>query len=398
MSVVTSIVVAAFIGVLISTVGSLQRDSRFSLEEALSSYDFDNNTLSPGTQPPNPDRSNRHIPSIKVLIDENGNIIFMINQIFNIEDSEAQAITKLAVDTGKETGVIKEYNLRFLIKKSPNGSIRLALVDNSMEKTVIENLLLNSALIGVSTLLIFFAFSIFLARWVVKPVEDAWNKQRQFVADASHELKTPLTVILSNVSMVSGEKNITDKKTQTRLENILAEAKRMKVLVDDLLSLARSDDVKSKAISERSNFSSILNHSVLIFEPILFDIGKRLEYDIKDDLYVNADSTKLRQLTDIILDNACKYSLPGTPVTVRLKSVNKNDICLEVDNESDTISKDELSRIFERFYRLDKSRSSIGYGLGLSIAKSIVSELGGKIWANNEAQHTTISVQLPTTR
>jgi signal transduction histidine kinase len=171
----------------------------------------------------------------------------------------------------------------------------------------------------------------------------------------------------------------------------------MKVLVDDLLSLARSDSVRSSVVLERVSFSDLLNQSVLIFEPILFDMGKRLEYTIKDALYINGDTAKLRQLIDIIIDNACQYSLPESLITVSLKAV-KNDICFEVDNTSEVIPKEELPRLFERFYRLDKSRSSAGYGLGLSIAKSIAEDFGGKIWATSEVSHTTVSVTLPAAR
>lgn len=387
MSVVTVIIAAAFIAILSVTINNLERQSLFTLNIALAKIDA----------PPQPNikGDGRRMPTITVVTDENNTITHINNQMFNFQDNEVEAITKLALSDSSKSGVLREYNLRYLVETEPNDMARLAFVDISMDKSIIENLLATSALIGVSTLLIFFVASIFLARWFVRPVELAWNSQRQFIADASHELKTPLTVILSNVEMLTGDNCYEDAKTSSRLENILDEAKCMKVLLDDMLSIARSDGAQPNVTYENVNLSELVNNCVLIFEPILFDAGKRFEYIVKDELFVTGDVAKLRQLIEILLDNALRYSLPNSLITVSLKSSNKNDINLEVTNECETIPKVELSRIFERFYRLDKSRSSGGYGLGLSIAESIVRGHGGKIWAKSENQYMIVCVTFP---
>ena len=390
MSVVAALMIAAFLGVLISTSLNLGRESRFTLTAALAKTD---GQAAPGDKPD--DRpGGRPIPLITVTSDKTGTVTEYKNQIYSFSDDDIQAITRLALGRGEASGVLGSYSLRFMLKEYADGSARLAFIDNTMETRIIANLLENSAVIGLSTLLLFFAVSVLLSRWVVKPVEKAWNNQRQFIADASHELKTPLTVILSGSAMLLGETAGDQEKTQMRLGNILAEAKRMKTLVDDLLTLARSDDAKAGRRFERLDFSAALLSAALRFEPVIFDLGKTFDYEVAERLTVLGDEAGLRQLFEILLDNACRHSTPGSTISMRARAV-RNDICLEVRNESETIPANELGRIFERFYRLNKSRSGDGCGLGLSIAASIVREHGGKLRAESENGKTAFILTLP---
>ncbi len=387
MSVVTALMLAAFIGILASTSRNMLRQAEFTLDAALKGMDMP----SPGDK-----SGDRRVPVLTVTADENGDIESASNQIFNLPESDMADIVKQALETGDGTGLLRGYSLRFMIQRTPSGSVRLAFVDVSTEKSVIENLVLTSGLIGLATLLVFFGASVLLARWIVRPVEKAWNTQRQFVADASHELKTPLTVVLSNIEMLIGGGRIGDEKTRLRCENILEEAKHMKTLVDGLLQLARADGAENTAPFEILDFSALVNHAVLCFEPILFDAGKRFEYSLQGGLSVRGDAVRLRQLTEIILDNACKYSPPAGLVTVALsRPAGKAEVCLDVTNDSETIPEAELSLVFERFYRRDKARSDGGYGLGLAIAENIVYSHGGKIGAASGAGRTTFSVTLP---
>ena len=389
MSVVTILMIAAFVGILIFTSRDMTRQAEFVLDNALKSLNMPS-----GDKP-----GDRRMPALTVVIDESGGITNSTNQIFDLPDSDVADITHQALETGADTGVLRDYSLRFMRRHAPGGELHLAFVDISTEKNIIENLLLTSALIGAATLLIFLGTSVLLARWIVRPVEKAWNSQRQFVADASHELKTPLTVVLSNVEMLSGDDRINDDKTRRRLENIPEEARRIKVLVDELLQLARADRVEAGTAFERIDYSALIRSAVLIFEPILYDAGKRLDYKLEDGHFVTGDATHLRHLTEILLDNACKYAAPKGLVTVTLKkAAGKNEVCFEVINDSETIPPEELTLVFERFYRRNKARSSGGYGLGLSIAENIVNEHGGKISARSDAGRTTFSVLLTSTR
>ena len=232
---------------------------------------------------------------------------------------------------------------------------------------------------------------------MVRPVERAWEKQRQFVADASHELKTPLTVVLSNADMLAASHALTDEKNSHRLENIRAEAQRMKGLVENLLTLARSDSQLLPAVREPVNFSFIVTGATLMLEPAIYDLGRSMDCQVDENLTVLGDGARLRQLVDVLLDNACKYGREGTPIVVRMSATGKRELLLSVSSEGTPLPPEECRNIFERFYRSDQSRSEQkGYGLGLSIARTIVQEHAGKIWAQSDGvKRNTFYVRLP---
>jgi signal transduction histidine kinase len=402
MTIVAVLMLATFIGVLSSTTGSLKQQSNFALNDALNRMNGpEMHGEKPGGNPGNGpgDRpGGRLMPIITVWADSSGNVTDFSNQIYSFSDSEVAAATRLALSHGSDTGILKSENLRYMIRTAPDGSAHLAFIDNTMETNVLSSLLMNSAIIGAAMLLLFFGISILLSRWVARPVEKAWDSQRRFVADASHELKTPLTVILANSALLSRESAASDEKTTARLDNILDEAKRMKMLIDNLLSLARSDEAAGRPHFEKADFSAILENAALSFEPVLFEMGKQFTCDIAGGLVVMGDAAKLRQLAEILLDNACKYARPESGIRLTAKAAAKGELRLEVENESEPIPKEELTRIFERFYRLDKARSGGGYGLGLSIASVIVREHDGKIWAECEGGRTVFTVTLPAVR
>ncbi|MEX1308654.1 MAG: HAMP domain-containing sensor histidine kinase, partial [Eubacteriales bacterium] len=216
-------------------------------------------------------------------------------------------------------------------------------------------------------------------------------------ADASHELKTPITVMLANTSILLNDKTY-DKKTAGKwISYIDIEAKRMKKLVEDLLFLARLDNKESPYQLTKVSISDIVSENTLPFEAILFETGKNLNTDIQPNLYVNADADQLAHLVTILLDNANKYAGNHLPVTVRLKS-DRNMAVLSVTNFGEPISKENLPHVFNRFFRGDKARgrSQSSSGLGLSIAKQIVDSYHGKISVRSDATNgTTFTVLLP---
>ena len=249
-------------------------------------------------------------------------------------------------------------------------------------------------IIGVLSFAVFLGLSFLLARWAVKPVETAWNQQRQFVADASHELKTPLTVILTNAELLQEPEY--DEQARSRfVDSIMTMSHQMRGLVESLLELARVDNGGQNMVFFRLNFSELVSDALLPFEPVYFEKGLTLESNVEENLFVKGSQQHLKQVADILLDNASKYASADSTVRVILRRQGSHCL-LSVASAGDAISKEDLKNIFKRFYRMDKARSmNHSYGLGLSIADSIVSKHGGKIWAESADGVNTFFVQLP---
>jgi len=388
MSVVTLILLAIFISMLLSASYNTRRMSEAILQQALvmqpSPQDFQPPQEESGLDLANMPMPNARLSVLVAEIDANGKIVFVTNQLYFIKEEAAVSIIQTAMNTAGNMGILNDYGLRWL--KSEDGD-RIALADISMEQEMLKNMIMNTLPIGGAALIAFFFISLFLARWTVRPVERSWARQRQFIADASHELKTPLTVILSNADMLSEDEVYTGGKKFRRLEHIQEEARRMKKLVEALLELARSDDAENIRIQERVDFSFIVTSAVLTFEPVIYDERKKISHMVRNDLFVTGDATRLQQLISILLDNAVKYCPKEGQILVDLKEGDKKTVVLTVINDGEPIPKEALNQIFERFYRIDKARSAPGsFGLGLSIAESIVREHGGKIWAGSDSE------------
>ncbi len=228
------------------------------------------------------------------------------------------------------------------------------------------------------------------------PVKEAWRSQKQFVADASHELKTPITVILANAGILLGHKDSTIREQQKWVEYISAEAGRMKELVENMLFLTRSDTEGNHTVRSSVNLSDVVVSCLLVFESVAFESGLKLNGEVAPELYVNGNEGELKQLVMILLDNACKYTEEKGSVTVILER-SQDKVRLSVNNTGDGIRPEDLPHLFERFYRADKSRARNqgGYGLGLAIARQIVVNHKGKITVeSNPKNGTTFRVQL----
>ena len=241
----------------------------------------------------------------------------------------------------------------------------------------------------------------FLANWALRPVELAWQQQRQFIADASHELKTPLTVILANIGILQSHRADTIEAQLKWVEYTKQEAIHMKKLVDDLLFLAKSDDGSARILYADFNLSDAVWSSLLPFESIAYEQGLTLNSEIEPNLFMKGDESQLKQLVVILLDNACKYAKGNGAITLLLKSA-QDRVRLSVNNTGEPIPKEQLPHIFERFYRADdgaRDRKQGGYGLGLAIAKSIVASHHGRISVTSDSVHgTTFTAEFPLER
>ncbi len=287
-----------------------------------------------------------------------------------------------ALEQEDSMGLLEDYGLRYLREATQVGW-RLAFVDISYEQSTLAQAAVNVLLVGLAALAVLFAISVFLARWAVRPVERSWAQQRQFVADASHELKTPLTVILSNADLLEEEEGLPEQARHWT-ENIRIGGGQMRELVEQLLLLARSDSDQGQPVSlQPTDLSDLAETAALMFEPVAFEAGKLLVQEIQKDVVVAGDAARLKRLLDILLDNAVKYAAPGGQIRLSLTTEGRRAL-LAVSDQGTPMAKEELERIFQRFYRADEARSTQGFGLGLSIAQSIAQEHHGRLWAESD--------------
>ena len=331
------------------------------------------------------------LPVFTVSVSDDGTITAEGGGYYDLSDEQLLSDLMETVNkSNKQSGVISAYDLRFL-KSDRDSSVIFA--DVSREKSLINELVRNSLIIGLIAYVIFFVISLLLAKWVTKPVEKSWNEQKQFIADASHELKTPLTVIMTNAEML-GSSEYSDEDRGRCTQKILSTSKRMRGLIESLLELARLDNNKMPIEFSRVDMSKLTNECILMFEPLFFENSLELESDIDSGITAKGDRDKLRQVVDILLDNALKYSDKTDKVRVTLKSRGTH-CTLSVSGKGAHLSKEDCKNIFKRFYRTDQSRNdNQSYGLGLSIAESIMGEHGGSIRAESENGTNTFIVQL----
>lgn len=311
----------------------------------------------------------------------------------NLEDTDAlRDILSQCLEQNQTEGTVEDYHLRYLVED--NGLYRkLAFVDMSMEQATLARVIRSYLVIALAALLVLLGIAAAASRWVTRPVERAWRQQRQFLSDASHELKTPLTVILSNAELLEGA--ALPEKPARWSGNIRCEAEQMRTLVEQMLTLARADNGVRPAAMEPVNFSDVATECVLSFEPVAFEAGKPLEDHVAEDVTVTGDRDRLRHLISILLDNAVKYGAPGGTITLTLERTERQ-ARLTVDNPGDPIPPEHLPHLFERFYRADSSRGEqSGFGLGLSIADTIAREHKGSLRAESDAVSTRFIFTLP---
>lgn len=330
-------------------------------------------------------------------VDYTGGISTVRNDMFYMEEDyieELVSSTPYNVDIDEWTSCeLQDYHMRYMIDREGSDTY-IAYVDESESNNTLSSLIRKSILISVVVTIVMLILSLFLSRLVLRPVEKAWEDQKRFVADASHELKTPLAVILSNTEMMVKSQDRNTDKNQRRLDNIRIESERMKELVQELLEIARGDISNKHLVREDVNLSDLIEGEILVWDPTYYEAGQTLEQSIDQDIHITGDSTKLRRLINILIDNALKYSDEHSTVRVSLSREGtggrkRNGILLKVENKGQPLTREECTRIFERFYRADKSRESIsGYGLGLSIAVGIAREHNAEIYAESDGVDT----------
>ena len=322
------------------------------------------------------------------ILDRDNNIIHKISHSEkNLDNKIINKANRIASNNYKSN--IKVSSLYFSdISYNFKSGEYLVIVDTSNIRYRLSSLLLISIFIfGLSEILVYYV-SKKITKWITDPVEETFNKQKEFIADASHELKTPLAVIMASVSCIES-----DKKSEKWLNNIKTESDRMNNLITKLLDLSKSENKDNKQIYTLNNLSKIVEKRALVLESLAFENNVEINNEIENDIMFKCNGVDIDAVVNVLIDNAIKHSYKNTAIKIKLYK-NKNEIILEVINSGKDIPTDECDKIFERFYRSDKSRNrdSNRYGLGLAIAKNIVNNHDGQIKAYSRDNLTTFKV------
>lgn len=346
------------------------------------------------------------------MITNNEEAIFMDSVIYTVklkQDNSISYIISHTYDKENQEKILeyineileKEKNLKFGLRKTYIGNLyfadycysfeqgnKIVIFENSITKFELISSLKKTLLITIITEIFVMIVSFKLTMWIVKPAEESFNKQKQFIEDASHELKTPLAVITANADNIE-----MDSENGKWINNIKSEADRMNKLIMQLLDLAKLENKKQEEYGEE-NISKIIEKSALTFESIAFEKNIEIETNIQENIEFKCSGDDIKQLITILIDNAITHSnTENGKINVTLVK-DKNEIVLQVINNGEPIPKADEEKIFERFYKRDDSRNrnSNNYGLGLAIAKNIVMHYNGKITAHSENKTTTFKV------
>ncbi|MBO5866977.1 MAG: HAMP domain-containing histidine kinase [Clostridia bacterium] len=292
----------------------------------------------------------------------------------------------------------KSFRVQYIKQPLGNGAYKIVFFDPTNYQSGIIPLIYYTIAVLVVGMVTCSIISITLAQSAIIPIEESWTKQRQFVADASHELKTPLSVIMANTEIIASHPDETVASQQKWIDNTLAETRRMASLVQDLLFLAKSDD-GLKVEMTPTNLSDCVESCVLTSEALFYENKLFFTNKVEPNVQVEGNEGQLKQLVAILLDNANKYAIGEGNITLTLATTNRHAV-LTVANDSNEVSPEQVAHIFDRFYTLDTSRnkSKGGNGLGLSIAERIVQTHKGKISAEYKNGRMTFKAVLPLLR
>ena len=347
-----------------------------------------------------------------VSVDESGSVIqTFTDRISAVDSGDAAKYAVKALDSGKKAGFVGEF--RYSVSDSENG-VTITFLDCGRTLGSFRSFLGASIMMSVIGLIAVFFVILYFAGRIVRPVAESYEKQKRFITDAGHEIKTPLAIIKANVDLMdmeidsgaesTGGESITYEMANSLRENlgdIDDQITRLTGLTNDLVYLSRMEEADNSIVMTDVPLSDIVSESVESFESLAWEKGKAIAGDIAPDVTVKGSTKELEKLMSILLENAIKYSIPprvidcgededGMPVPPEIKVVLRREgrnAVLEVRNETESeLTNEMLSHVFERFYRTDSSRNSAtgGHGIGLSMANAIVNAHGGKITAHTD--------------
>lgn len=321
-----------------------------------------------------------------VAVDEGGTVLETVNEPPTVHTNAE--LEELALDISADGGDYGTQDSLAYYRADKDGYTLVTFMDNTVINENAATLLRYTLIFGAAAIVVFFFLSVYIAKRIVRPLEDSFEKQKRFISDAGHELKTPVSVVSANAELLARE--IGENRW---LANIRYENERMGELVTQLLELARTESAAMQ--TERVDLSRLAAGETLPFECVAFEKGLMLESDLAPDIFVEGDGGRLKQLVSILLDNAVSHAEGGT-VKITL-SKERSHAVLSVTNEGAALTSTQREHLFDRFYRIDEARSadSNHYGLGLAIAKAICDAHRGHIEVGCRDGLVEFSVSLP---
>ncbi len=405
MAAICAVMLIAFTSVLAITYGNVKKEIKGQLDitkmdnmpDSIIRPDDDKGNLDVDGK----DEKNDHFApksiSFRIVLDENDNIVEIYSPHFSDLDEDTANSLLTKADTKADYSIFKyEGNYYSFIHYGMNNSSLhgVVFVDVTNNMNVLLNFVYAFLFVAVIALVLIYFLSRYFADKAISPIVESFDKQRRFVSDASHELKTPLTIINANIDLVLSSPDDTINNQKKWLQFIKEEGIRMSKLTNDLLYLSRADN-DDKLLYSNIDLSKILENCLLSIDALLYEKDLILNQVVAQGIHVYGNTDQLKQVILVLLDNAIKYNNEHGHIDVSLQKIGK-DVTLTVCNSGKMISDDEIKKIFDRFYRTDDSRNrnTGGFGLGLAIAKTIVDQHNGKIEVCSNDGLTEIRIKL----
>ena len=333
-----------------------------------------------------------------VAVDENGGVLqTYTDRISAVDSDDAAGYAESALASGKERGFAGDF--RYSVSDSASGST-ITFLDCGRTLGSFRAFLRASVLMSLIGLIAVFFVILYFAGRIVRPVAESYEKQKRFITDAGHEIKTPLAIIKANIDLMDMEldnKKVDKDELRENLGDINDQVDRLTGLTNDLVYLSRMEEAENSLVMTDVPLSDIVAETAASFEPLAEEQGKAISTDIEEMISVQGSTKELEKLLSILLENAIKYSIPPE-IKLVLRKEGKNAV-LEVSNNTESeLTNEQLSHVFERFYRMDSSRNSQtgGHGIGLSMANAIANAHGGHISARTTNGHDfTVTAAIP---
>lgn len=329
---------------------------------------------------------------VEISIEGVYNIVVQDSKVIQSSDTAQEKIEEYAIKVSNkktESGIIGDYIYK--VRRTKEGKAHITFMEDKNAVLHIQTMIGFSILLSIVSLVIIYAIAKKASKMIVKPVEETFEKQKQFISDASHELKTPLAVIEANADVLENEVG-----KNKWLGYIQTETESMNKLINELLLLAKIENVDDIKEYKTFDVSKEANIIVSMFESMAYEKKVKLSSNIQENVMLNGNKEDIEHIISTLLDNAIKHTEPEKEVLVELTK-EKNEIIMQLKNMGEKIPEEEIEKIFERFYRIDKARNrkEKRYGLGLAIAKSTVEKYNGKIEVLHKEGFTIFKVTLP---